>query len=72
MSIQELLPTIRNLSHADKLRLVQCLVADLAHEEGILSTAEQQPVYDVWTPLHAYDAAASLLQALEQEKSAAK
>lgn len=35
MSIQELLPLLHQLSRADKLRVLQYVVNDLAAEEGI-------------------------------------
>lgn len=35
VSISELLPSISALSHADKFRLVQLVLAQLAQEEGL-------------------------------------
>jgi hypothetical protein len=64
MSLTELFPAIRRLPRADKLRLMQFLVIDLAQEEGIplLSTEAEYPM---WTPLNAFDAADTLLQMLQ-------
>lgn len=42
-SIAELLSSIAALSHADKFRLVQLVLAQLAQEDGIEAEAIQQP-----------------------------
>jgi hypothetical protein len=68
MSLTELVPAIRMLPRADKLRLMQFLVNDLAQEEGIplLSAEAECPV---WTPLNAFDAADTLLQMLQTRQA---
>ena len=67
MSLTELFPAIRVLPRADKLRLMQFLVIDLAQEEGIpLLSADAE--YPVWTPLNAFDAGDELLQMLKAHK----
>ena len=64
MSLTELFPAIKMLPRADKLRLMQFLVIDLAQEEGIpLLSADAE--YPIWTPLNAFDAADALLQMLK-------
>lgn len=69
MTLAELYPTVRNLSHADKLRLMQLLVVDIAHEANVsLLTAETS--YPVWTPLHAEDAADTLSALLKHHRAA--
>jgi hypothetical protein len=56
------------LPRADKLRLMQFLVIDLAQEEGIpLLSAETE--YPIWTPLNAFDAADALLQMLQTHQA---
>jgi hypothetical protein len=67
--LPELLPALHALSRADKLRLIQHLVVDLAHEEGV-PLLEMGAAYPVWTPHHAFDAAAVMLNALEKEGAA--
>lgn len=68
MSLAELFPTIKMLSRADKLRLMQFLVIDLAQEEGVpLLTADAE--YPTWTPLHAFEAADTLLQMLKTHEA---
>jgi hypothetical protein len=64
MSLTELFPAIKMLPRADKLRLMQFLVIDLAQEEGVpLLTADAE--YSIWMPLHAFEAADTLLQMLK-------
>lgn len=61
-----MLPALRALSRADKLRAIQQLAADLAQEE-VLPLMENGAEYPVWTPLQADSAAATLLAALQTE-----
>ena len=69
MSLTELVPAIRMLPRADKLRLMQFLIIDLAHEEGVpLLSAEAE--YPTWTPLNAFDTADTLLQMLQTHQTA--
>ena len=69
MSLTELVPAIKMLPRADKLRLMQFLIIDLAQEEGIpLLAAEAE--YPIWTPLNACDAADTLLQMLQTHQAA--
>ena len=64
MSLTKLFPAIKVLPRADKLRLMQFLVIDLAQEEGVpLLAADAE--YPVWTPLNAFEAADTLLQMLK-------
>ena len=65
MSVTELLPTLRGLGRADKLRVMQFLVSELAKEEGLLLTGAEYPV---WSPHNAFDAANTLLNVLAEDK----
>jgi hypothetical protein len=68
MSLTELFPAIKMLPRADKLRLMQFLVIDLAQEEGVpLLAADAE--YPIWTPLHAFEAADTLLQLLKTHQA---
>jgi hypothetical protein len=40
MTISQILPHIHNLQHADKLRLMQTLLMEIAREEGIKLDSE--------------------------------
>jgi hypothetical protein len=65
--ITELLPKIQALPRADKLRLMQFLVSELAREEGI-TLLQPNEDYPIWTPYDAFDAATTLLDALKEEQ----
>lgn len=68
MSLTELFPAIRTLTRADKLRLMQLLVIDLAREDGVpLLTADAE--YPVSSPLNAFEAADTLLQMLKTHET---
>jgi len=67
MSLAELIPVLQALPHTDKLRLLQFLVSELAQEEGV-SPFDPNLTYPLWTPYHAFEAADTLLQALETDK----
>ena len=68
-ALPELLPVVRGLSRADKLRLIAVLAGDLAREEGVAGL-EEGAAYPIWTPYHAEDAAATLLRVLEEDSAA--
>jgi hypothetical protein len=68
MSLAELIPVLQALPHTDKLRLLQVLVLELAQEEGV-SLFDPNLTYPIWTPYNAVEAADTLLQALEADKS---
>lgn len=54
------------LNRADKLRIMQFLVIELAKEEGSLLKSDAQ--YPVWSPYNSYEAAGSLLKLLNDDK----
>ncbi len=68
MSLAELFPAIRTLPRADKLRLMQFLVVDLAREEGV-PLFEAGAEYPIYTPLNAFGAADTLMRLLEEHKA---
>ncbi len=70
MSLVEMVPSVRDLPRADKLRLMQLLVVDLAEEEGVpLLTANGE--YPIWSPLDAFEAAETLTKMLDKHKARA-
>ena len=72
MSLSELEPVVHALPRAEKFQLVQFLVNDLASEEGTaVQWIADRGTFPVWTPLHANDAAHSLMHALEVEQTSA-
>lgn len=64
MSINELVPILSGLDRADKLRVMQLLIQELAKEEGALLSGESYPI---WSPYGSFDAANVLLEALNKE-----
>jgi hypothetical protein len=66
MTVTELFPALRNLPRANKLKVMQFLVAGLAQEEE----PDPQPgaTYAVWPPLNSHEAAHKLAQLLESEQ----
>lgn len=65
MSVAELLPTLKELDRADKLRVMQFLEAELGGEEEMPLVHGAQ--YNVWSPYKSYGAANALLAVLEAE-----
>jgi hypothetical protein len=66
-ALPDLLATARRLSRADKLRVIEVLVGDLAREENP-PLLEAGGSYPIWTPFFAEEAAAVLLKELEKAK----
>jgi hypothetical protein len=65
MSLDELMPSLRELNRADKFRAMQFLVNELAREEETLLKAGAE--YPVWSPYDSYEAADALLDALKRD-----
>ncbi len=69
MSVAELFPTLRNLSRAEKLRVMQFLVQELAAEEEAL-LLQPGATYHVWSPYNSHNAAQKLAALLEEDRQA--
>ena len=67
MSLAEMLPDVRALSRLEKIHLIQPLAQELERDEGAL--IEPGRTYSVWSPDRALEAAAALMEALEEEKT---
>lgn len=63
MTVAELFPTLRDLRRADKLKVMQFLVAELAREEE--PSLQPGATYEIWSPLNSHKAAHQLAQLLE-------
>jgi len=64
-----LLADLHQLSHADKLRVVQTLINGLAAEDlPELSALKWGQEYESWSPHEAFEAAKALNEALEAHK----
>jgi hypothetical protein len=68
MSTADLFPTLRGLSRAEKLKVMQFLIAELAKEEE--PTLQAGATYSLWSPLNSHEAAHKLSQLLESARKA--
>jgi hypothetical protein len=66
MTVTELYPTLKSLPRADKLKVMQFLVAELAEDEE--PTLQAGAIYNIWSPLDSHEAAHKLAQLLESEQ----
>lgn len=66
MISNDLFDQLHKLSRADKLRVIQMLVGDLAIEEEAYFRADA--TYDVWSPYDAPGAAQALLEMLDEDR----
>lgn len=64
MTLSDLLPSVRQLSIIEKLKLIRILAEDLEAAEDI-SPLEPFKVYDLPTPYNSFGAGAALMQALD-------
>ncbi|MGE0606116.1 MAG: hypothetical protein AB7O62_03245 [Pirellulales bacterium] len=65
MLLTEMLPNVQSLSRQDKIRLILLLAQELEQDESSLIEAGQ--VYPIWSPDRAFVAAATMMQALEED-----
>jgi hypothetical protein len=63
----ELLKQLHELDRFDKLHVIQLLAKDLSQEEG--SQFVEGTHYEIWSPYDSAEAANTLLQMLEDDKS---
>lgn len=69
MLSEQLLSELHKLNHAEKLRVVQLLVNELASDEALLTEAFPTGArYEVWSPYESASAAQQLLELLEEDK----
>ncbi|UBF25444.1 hypothetical protein K9N68_28255 [Kovacikia minuta CCNUW1] len=67
MTATELFSTLRSLPRADKLKVMQFLITELARDEE--PTLQSGATYSLWSPLNSHEAAHKLAQLLESEQS---
>lgn len=65
MLTDELLEVLRNLSRSEKLHVMQFIANELVYEEAAL--LPDYP-YDIWSPTDSAEAAAVLVQMLEDDQ----
>lgn len=63
----ELLNTLQSLNRVDKLYVIQVLVSELAQQESDLIKQEQS--YPIWSPYDTFEAANTMLEALQADKT---
>jgi hypothetical protein len=68
MTKVDLFPTLRELTRAEKLKVMQFLIAELAKEEE--PTLQAGATYSLWSPLNSHEAAHKLSQLLESNQAA--
>ncbi len=66
MTLSEVLPSVRQLSIIEKLKLIRILAEDLESAEDI-APLKPFKAYDLPTPYNNFGAGATLMQALESE-----
>lgn len=66
MNITNLYPTLKNLSRADKLKVMQFLITELAKEEKI--QLQPNAIYSIISPYNSHEAAQKLGKLLEEDK----
>lgn len=67
MVSSELILTLRGLSRADQLYIMQLLISELAQKETDLIKPDR--AYPVWSPYDAVEAADTMLKVLEAAKN---
>lgn len=67
MALNDVLPALRALSRAEKLRVIQVLAADMEADEGALQYIAEGGTYPVWSPYDSLEAAAALQRMLDHE-----
>jgi hypothetical protein len=68
MATKDLFPALRGLPRADKLKVIQFLIAELARDEE--PTLEAGATYSLWSPINSHEAAHKLSQLLELVQTA--
>lgn len=66
MNKVDLFPMLKSLSRADKLKVMQFLIAELAQEEE--PTLQAGATYSLLSPLNSHEAAHKLAQLLEADQ----
>jgi hypothetical protein len=68
MMLTEMLPSLQQLSHQEKIRAIQFLATELAKEEQNINLLENGKTYEVWSPYDAFSAEKVLTDMLQQHK----
>lgn len=68
MLSEKLLNELHNLNRAEKLRVVQLLVNELANEEATEAPLSTATEHEIWSPYDAFEAANTLQAMLDEYK----
>ncbi len=68
IQLKDLLPALTELDRVDKLRAMQFLISELAKEEQLQSGSDLN--YPIWSPFDSFQAAQTLLDALQTDARA--
>ncbi len=66
MTFTEIMPSLKQLSHQEKIKAIQFLATELASEEGASVSLEDGKTYDIWSPIDAFSAEKVLTDALHK------
>ena len=66
MTTADIFPVLRELPRAEKLKVIQFLIAELAQEEE--PTLQAGATYSLWSPLNSHEAAHKLSQLLAADQ----
>jgi hypothetical protein len=67
MTLTEILPTLQNLSHQEKIKAIQFLATELAKDDQASVLLENGKTYEVWSPYDAFSAEKTLTEMLQKE-----
>jgi hypothetical protein len=67
MTTAEMFSMLKSLHRADKLKVMQFLIAELANEEE--PSLQTGATYSLWSPLNSHEAAHKLSQLLESDRT---
>jgi hypothetical protein len=66
MALTEILPSLQNLSHQEKIKAIQFLATELAKDEQNSVALENGKTYEIWSPHDAFSAEKILADMLKQ------
>lgn len=66
MTFVEIIPSLKQLSHQEKIKAIQYLATELASEEEASISLEDGKTYEVWSPIDAFSAEKVLTDMLRQ------
>ncbi len=70
ITLNELVPLVRQLSAFERFKLVRILVDELDYTDNDIAPFEPYKTYHIYTPVESFGAAKTLLDALETDNLA--